>query len=103
MDRRELLGVLGMAAATASAVPAFAQHEHHGSEGAHKSLADAASACSTTADACVTHCVEMLAGGDKSLQYCAATSREVATNDSATNIRSQIAVVGRAFMSRVSP
>ena len=79
MDRRELLGVLGMAAATAGAVPAFAQHEHHGSEGAHKSLADAAGACSTNADACVTHCVDMLAGGDKSLQYCAATSREVAT------------------------
>ncbi len=77
MDRRELLGALGAAAMTAAAAPALGQHEHHGS--AHQSLANAASACSTAADACVTHCVDMLAGGDKSLQKCAVTSREVAT------------------------
>ncbi len=80
MDRREILGMLGATAMGASALPAMGQHDHSGhAAGAHKSLADAASACSTAADACVTHCVDMLAGGDKSLQYCAATSREVAT------------------------
>jgi len=77
MDRREILGALGAAAMTAVAIPALGQHEHHGS--AHQSLADSASACSSASDACVTHCVDMLAGGDKTLQYCAATSREVAT------------------------
>jgi Cys-rich four helix bundle protein (predicted Tat secretion target) len=38
----------------------------------------AASACSSAAEICVGHCVEMLAGGDKTLAACAASSREVA-------------------------
>lgn len=79
MDRRELFCALGAAAVTAGALPALAQHEHHGSAGAkNQALIDASSACSSAAEHCVTHCVEMLAEGDKTLLPCAKTSREVA-------------------------
>ena len=78
MDRRELFCSLGAAAIAASALPAVAQHEHHNLGAKYQSLIDAASACSSAAELCVSHCVTMLAEGDKSLQACAATSREMA-------------------------
>ena len=80
MDRRELLAGLGITAMAAGTAGAFAQHEHHGVEGGpQQPLIKAASACSNAAELCLTHCLAALAAGDKSLQACAATSREVAT------------------------
>ncbi len=80
MDRREMLCALGVAAVTAGALPSLAQteHHHHAGSGKYQALADAASACSSAAEACVGHCIAMLAEGDKTLVECAATSREVA-------------------------
>jgi len=66
---------------TASALPALGQempHHHHEGGAKNQALIDAASACSSTAEICVGHCVEMLAGGDKTLAACAASSLEVA-------------------------
>lgn len=79
MDRRGILHAMAAAAVTAGAVPIFGQMEHHHHEGGAKrqALIDAAAKCSSAADICVGHCLEMLAGGDKTLAACAASSREV--------------------------
>ena len=79
MERRELFRTAGAAAVVACALPALAQHEHHNHAGGarNQSLIDASSACSSAGERCITHCVAMLAGGDKSLLECAATAREM--------------------------
>ncbi len=79
MDRRDLLCALGAAAVSANALPAFGQDmpHHHMGGAKNQALIDAASKCSTAAEICTGHCVDMLAGGDKSLAACAASSREV--------------------------
>jgi Cys-rich four helix bundle protein (predicted Tat secretion target) len=78
MDRRGLLFAMG--ALSAGLLPAFGQNEQHHHEGGAKyqALVDSASKCSSVADICVGHCIDMLAGGDKTLAACAASSREVA-------------------------
>jgi Cys-rich four helix bundle protein (predicted Tat secretion target) len=77
-----MLYAMGAAAMTASALPGISQEmpmSHHHMGGAkNQALIDAASACSIAAEICVGHCVEMLAGGDKAMAACAASSREVA-------------------------
>jgi len=83
MDRRGMLFAMGAAAVSASALPGISQEmpmsHHHMMGGArHQALIDAASNCSSAADICVGHCVEMLAGGDKTMAACTASSREVA-------------------------
>jgi Cys-rich four helix bundle protein (predicted Tat secretion target) len=79
MDRRGVLFAMGAAAVSASALPGISQEmpHHHMGGAKHQALIDAASNCSSAADICVGHCVEMLAGGDKTLAACAASSREV--------------------------
>jgi Cys-rich four helix bundle protein (predicted Tat secretion target) len=76
MDRRKLLGVLGVATA-ASALPALGQHDHHMQGMVRQALIDSAGACTVAAEACLTHCVDLMAAGDKSLQACTVCSREV--------------------------
>lgn len=79
MQRREILTGLG-AVASAMAVPAaLAQSEHHHEHGkaAHQALADTASACIGKGEICLTHCVELLAQGDKSMASCARSVREM--------------------------
>lgn len=83
MDRREMLFALGAAAVSASALPGNSQEmsmsHHHPMSGAkNQMLIDAASGCSSAAELCTSHCVEMLAEGDKTLAACAASSRETA-------------------------
>ncbi len=81
MDRRGVLFAMGAAAMTARALPALGQempHHHHEGGAKNQSLIDTASACSSAAEICTGHCVEMLASGDKTMAACAASSREVA-------------------------
>ena len=86
MDRRELLYAMGAAAVTASALPASGQEEHHHHESMamnqsmvrYQALIDAASKCSSAAELCVGHGVDMLSEGDKTMAACVASSREVA-------------------------
>ena len=81
MDRRGMLYAMGAAAVSATALSAVAQempHHHHEGGAKNQALIDAASRCSSAAEICTGHCVEMLAGGDKTMAACAASSREVA-------------------------
>jgi Cys-rich four helix bundle protein (predicted Tat secretion target) len=74
MDRRGMLFAMGAAAMTASALPTSGQempHHHHEGGAKNRASIDAASNCSSAAELCTSHCVEMLAAG-------AASSREVA-------------------------
>jgi Cys-rich four helix bundle protein (predicted Tat secretion target) len=83
MKRRELLFSMGAVALAASAERGLSQSMadmpgmDHSAAPKHQALIDAASKCSSAATVCVSHCVQMLAAGDKSLLACAATSREV--------------------------
>ena len=80
MNRREVLFATGAAVVASTALPGVGQDmpHHHMGGAKNQALIDAASKCSSLAEVCVGHCVEMLAGGDKSLAACAASSREVA-------------------------
>lgn len=83
MKRRQLLFSMGAVALAAGSKRALSQGMadrpgmDHSAAPKHQALIDTASKCSTTATVCVSHCVQMLAAGDKSLVACAATSREV--------------------------
>ncbi len=79
MDRRGMLFAMGAAAASASAMQGIGQEvPHHQMGGAKRqAVIDTASACSSAAEICISHCIEMLAGGDRTLAECAASSREV--------------------------
>lgn len=81
MDRRGMLFAMGAAAVSATTLPTLAQempHHHHEGGARHQDLIDAAGRCSSAAEICTSHCVEMLAGGDKTLAACVSSSREVA-------------------------
>lgn len=77
MERRELLKSVGLVAATAMAAAAQAATEHHQHGSAHTALADAALDCVKTGDACLDHCLQVLASGDKSLAECARSVNEL--------------------------
>ena len=79
-ERREFVAGLGVvAAATAVAPGTFAQdhsqHSHGG--GANDGLVRTSSACVSTGDVCLTHCVDLLLQGDKSMADCAASVRQM--------------------------
>ena len=83
MDRRGLLFTMGVAAVSASALSGIAQdmsHHNVAEMGGAKNqmLIDAASKCTSAAELCTSHCIEMIAAGDKAMTACAAGSREVA-------------------------
>ncbi len=84
MERRRLLFSMGAVALAASAERGVSQGMadmpgmDHSAAPKHQALIESASKCSSSAEACTTHCVQMLAAGDKSLLACAASSREVA-------------------------
>jgi len=68
MDRREMLrtlGVLGAAAAPAAMVAQQAAHVHGTAD--HQALIAASSNCVVKGEACMAHCQQMLAAGDKSM------------------------------------
>jgi Cys-rich four helix bundle protein (predicted Tat secretion target) len=81
MNRRDMLGRMGALGAMAAAGTALAQqkqtgkpaagHEHHGGAGPNQALIDASHECMAAADACISHCIDRLSQGDKSLGDCA--------------------------------
>ena len=78
MDRREMLGgmgVLAMAAVAAQASAAEHDHHHHGAK--HQALVDGASDCIKTGEACINHCLDLLAQGDKEMAACAKSVNEL--------------------------
>lgn len=85
MDRREIIGMLGAASLAGVALSARAGHEHHahgspsGSVGwvAFQPLRDAAGHCVTTGQVCLSHCVRLLAEGDRSMGECAAAVNQM--------------------------
>lgn len=78
MQRRQLLAGFGAAAATAipNAAAQSQPHHVHGTA-AYQTLADKASDCVSKGEACLTHCHELLAQGDKSMASCAKSVREM--------------------------
>lgn len=50
--------------------PGHGSHEAHGRDSQHQALIDAALRCVAKGEACVPHCVDLLAGGDISLGEC---------------------------------
>jgi len=79
MHRREILGFLKRGVIYGLASPSIALPRDHGFKDLVKnpSLFYAAVGCSKAAEACFTHCGEVLAQGDNSLALCARNSREV--------------------------
>jgi Cys-rich four helix bundle protein (predicted Tat secretion target) len=74
MNRRQVLGGIGfLAAATSTVEPG---HSQTPAGGASKALLSSASVCVSAGEACLTHCLEMLAAGDKTMAACAKTARE---------------------------
>ena len=79
IDRRELLTLLGGTVLCLGVQGTFAQDDRDDNSDlvSNPSLFQASVACSRAAERCVSHCVEMLAQGDKSFIVCARNSREV--------------------------
>ncbi len=75
MNRRQVLGGVGVLAATAAAA-------RQGLSGStvgivDRPLVDAASDCVSKGQVCLSHCHEMLANGDKSMAACAKSVSEL--------------------------
>ena len=75
MTRKELIAT---AAATAVALKTGSLlAEPASSPGPYGALADAASNCIGDGERCLQHCLELLAGGDKSMDACARSARDM--------------------------
>jgi len=74
MQRRELVLGLGLAGAALGAAAVAATDPHaghdHSSHAQGSALIDAATACVRTAEACLDHCLEVLAAGDRTMEGC---------------------------------
>jgi Cys-rich four helix bundle protein (predicted Tat secretion target) len=79
MDRREMLGGMGVLAMAAVAGQASAaEHDHHHHHGAkNQTLINGASDCIKTGEACINHCLDLLAQGDKEMAACAKSVNEL--------------------------
>lgn len=79
MDRREMLGSMGaLAMAAVAAQASAADHDHHHHHGAkNQALVDSASDCVKTGEACINHCLDLLAQGDKEMATCAKSVNEM--------------------------
>lgn len=81
MQRRQILGSTGAVALAALAVNAMAQqpapatmdHSHHMHHGGspYAELIRSSSECVSTGEACLAHCLVLLADGDKAMAECA--------------------------------
>jgi len=106
MNRRDLLhSGAGLSLATiaglGASTPAKAEehgHDHHGA-GAYGPLAASAGHCVASAQACVEHCIEQLAEGDKDLAQCAQRVLEMA---SACTALQQLANWNSAYVPRIA-
>ena len=81
MDRRDtLLALAGAGLLAASGSAAASNHQHHGHHGhsmaLHDALIAAASKCVSTGEACLAHCLVLLADGDKPMAACAQSVNE---------------------------
>ena len=82
MDRREMLGSMGVLAMTAlvsetQAVEHQHDHSHHNHGAKNQALVDSASDCVKTGEACINHCLDLLAQGDKEMAACAKSVNEL--------------------------
>jgi Cys-rich four helix bundle protein (predicted Tat secretion target) len=80
MTRREVLGAAAAAAVVSAVARDASAHDH----GAPSSLADAAAMCMKTGEACLQHCIDMLASGDTSMAECAKSVRDMLALSTAT-------------------
>jgi len=71
MERREVLQGLAVAAVLAASGEVIAQAAHHDHTVPHQALVKTASDCVAKGDVCLTHCIDLLSTGDKSLADCA--------------------------------
>ena len=92
MNRRDALSTgaafaaasIGAAACGAkNAVAQNADHGHHGHHGAESPVAAAAYDCVRTGNACIAHCLALLAKGDTSMAGCAVAVRDMVAGMSA--------------------
>jgi Cys-rich four helix bundle protein (predicted Tat secretion target) len=75
MTRRQVLSGVGFLAAAATTVE---QGQSQSSAGvANKALVATASDCVSKGQLCLSHCLDMLATGDKSMGPCSKTAREM--------------------------
>ena len=84
MDRRELLGVIGVAslgvttAAQAADEPTVEHaHRDHAAMGKYGDLVMATSHCVNKGEACLAHCITLLGDGEKELAACAKTVEDI--------------------------
>lgn len=80
MDRREMLGSMGVLAIAALASETQAaehDHDHHNHGAKNQTLVDSASDCVKTGEACINHCLDLLAQGDKEMAACAKSVNEM--------------------------
>ena len=78
MERREMLWAFGAAAAAPIAMIAQQAPHVHGTPD-HQALIAASSNCVVKGEACLAHCQQMLADGDKSMAQCPRTGSEMVT------------------------
>lgn len=83
MNRRDVLqgsgaltlaavtGLAAMASSARAAEPHDHHHHHHGVAANYSDLAHSATHCVMLGEACIDHCLDLLAQGDKSLAACA--------------------------------
>ncbi|MGD0868754.1 MAG: Csp1 family four helix bundle copper storage protein [Bryobacteraceae bacterium] len=75
MNRRQVLSGVGFLAAAATTVE---QGRSQSSAGAvNKALVSSASDCVGKGEVCLSHCLELLATGDKSMSACAKSTNEM--------------------------
>ena len=80
MDRRELIGKIGLGAtAMVMAKPLLASHHEkgHASKNPLADLTHASAMCTAAAEACLAHCIVMLSKGDKKMADCAKAVSEM--------------------------
>jgi hypothetical protein len=75
MNRRDVLAGMGVLAVASRAgaedPPKPAAHEHHDHSGPNGALIAAAHHCLAAADVCLSHCIDRLSDGDKTMAGCA--------------------------------
>ena len=83
MNRRFMIGSLGLTTLFGAARSALAQHEHHSPSSAagaasprpsnYAALMAATADCVAKGQTCLSHCIQLLSAGDKSVGKCAKT------------------------------
>ena len=85
LSRKELIGRIGAGAAIAMVGPLCAEpknedhNEHHGGHHEHSGLAGVAGDTASIGKECLTHCIDQLAKGDKTMSDCARSVRDMIT------------------------